>query len=337
MFFRKKIKTKESVWLLKVWLLVMASLLLAACSGLQKTQITATEKFAIATKGISRTPSDIYYRISFLKSESQNLQLSSILATNDSVNGSLALLRENFNEQNEFIKLADQYSTAYYIIEKYTDLVLSLLKTSYMDGFLRSKPGWQSSFDNLVASYNRGSIKKIPSSVGNFTASLLQQIGKMKLGALQKKYLLEAITTAHEPFNNICNDFITLDSLKITSEIQNLPSFIDNNYGNFLENIRAYETGGNNPYYYFNSYTPIYNSWLTQVNEIKVLSSKSILAFRQLKVAYDELETFVSGNGKERPLPQLDELIVKYEDLRDTYRKFDNKRSKLTMSGFERE
>lgn len=320
-----------------IFLLFIAASLLPACGGLQKSQVSATEKFAIATKGISRTPSDIYYRISFLKSESQSLQLSSILATNDSVNESLSLLRENFREQNEFLKIAEEYSTAYFIIEKYTDLVLSLLKTSYMNGFMQSKPGWQSSFDNLVASYNKVSLKKIPSSVGNFTAGLLQQIGKMKLGALQKRYLLEAITTAHEPFENICNDFITLDSLKITGEIQNLPAYIDNNYANFLENIRGYETGGNNPYYYFHSYSPIYNSWLRQVEEIKILTAESIIAFRQLKTTYNELENFVSGNGKQSELPELEELITRYEDLRDTYRKFDNRRSKLTISGFEHE
>ena len=320
-----------------IYLLIIAATILSACAGMQKSQVTATEKFAIATKGISRTPSDIYYRISFLKSESQNLQLSSVLATNDSINESISLLRENFNEQNEFLDLAEEYSTAYFIIEKYTDLVLSLLKTSYMNGFLQSKPGWQSSFDNLVASYNRASLKKIPSSVGNFTAGLLQQIGKMKLGALQKRYLVEAITTAHEPFENICNDFITLDSLKITGEIQNLPAYIDNNYANFLENIRGYETTGNNPYYYFSSYSPIYNSWLRQVNEIKILTAQSILAFRQLKVTYNELEKFVTGSGKSQDLPQLDELINKYENLRNTYRKFDNIRSKLTISGFEHE
>ena len=121
------------------------------------------------TSGICRTPSDIYYRISFLKSESQNLQLSSILATNDSTNESLALLRQNFEEQGQFLALAEEYSTAYYIVEKYTDLVLRLLKTSYMTGFLKSRIGWQSSFHKLVHKYTAVSLTKIHSSLGNFT------------------------------------------------------------------------------------------------------------------------------------------------------------------------
>lgn len=308
---------------------------MASCSSLKRSQVIATEKFALSVKGICRTPTDIYFRISTLKSESQSLQLSSILATNDSASESIRLLKENHEEQTQFLRLAEEYSTAYFIVEKYTDLVLSLLKTSYMDGFIKSRTGWQGSFDKLVTRYNTVSLRKIPSSVGNFTATLLQQMGKMKLGALQKRYLLEAIKTAHEPFENICNDFITLDSLKISGEIANLPAYIDNNYANFLENIRGYETGGNNPYFYYNAYSPIYNNWLNELNEVKLLTRQSLIAFRQLKDSYNELEQFVAGNGKSSDLPQIDALVQRYEDLKETYRRFDYKRSKLTMSAFQ--
>ncbi len=306
-----------------------------SCTSLKRSQIVATEKFALATQGISRTPADIYFRISTLKSESQSLQLSSILATNDSSAESIRLLKENHDEQTQFLLLAEEYSTAYFIVEKYTDLVLSLLKTSYMDGFIKSKTGWQSSFTKLVTRYNSVSLKKIPSSVGSFTASLLQQLGKMKLGDLQKKYLLEAVKTAHEPFENICNDFISIDSLKIAGELASLPMYIDNNYASFLENIRGYETGGNNPYFYYNAYSPIYNNWLNEVREVKLLTAQSMVAFRQLRDAYSELEFFLEGKGKTTSLPQIDLLIERYEDLKDTYRRFDYKRSKLTMSAFQ--
>lgn len=317
--------------------LLLFSICLAfiSCSGLKRSQVVATEKFALATKGISRTPSDIYFRISTLKSESQSLQLSSILATNDSSSESIRLLKENHAEQAQFLRLAEEYSTAYFIVEKYTDLVLSLLRTSYMDGFIKSKGAWQSSFDKLVTRYNAVSLRKIPSSVGNFTATVLQQLGRMKLGDLQKKYLLEAIRTAHEPFENICNDFITLDSLKISGELNNLPAYIDNNYASFLENIRGYETGGNNPYFYYNAYSPIYNNWLNEMSEVKLLTRQSMAAFRQLRDSYTELENFVAGNGKTTDLPQIDLLINRYEDLKDTYRRFEYKRSKLTMSAFQ--
>lgn len=316
-------------------IMVLGCLMLSGCSGMKRSQVNATEKFALATKGICRTPTDIYNRISFLKSESQNLQLSCILATNDSTSESMQLLRENFDEQTSFLKLAEEYSTAYYIIEKYTDLVLSLLKTSYMDGFLKGRVGWQSSFDKLVTRYNSFALNKIPSSVGNFTATLLQQLGKMKLGALQKKYLVQAINTAHEPFINICNDFVTLDSMKIAGEIANLPAYIDHNYANFLENMRGYESAGNNPFLYYSAYTPIYNNWQSQVDEIRILTLQSMRAFRQLADAYGELENYVTGKGGGNELPKLEELINRYEDLRDSYRKFDNKRAKLSTRDFE--
>ena len=71
------------------------------------------------------------------------------------------------------------------------------------------------------------------------------------------------------------------------------------------------------------------------MNEVKTLTATSMMAFRQLKATYNELEAFVSGSGKAQDLPELDALIDRYEDLRDSYRKFDNKRSKLTMAGFD--
>lgn len=316
--------------------IIAAALVFNACTGLKHAQIAATEKFALATRGISRTPADIYFRISTLKTESQNLQLSSLLATNDSASESIQLLRSNHNEQMQFLKLAEEYSTAYFIIEKYTDLVLCLLKKDHLHSFSKSKIGWQKSFDNLVKKYNAQAINKIPSNVGSLTANILEQIGKMALANLQKKYLVQAIRTAHEPFRNICNDFISLDSLKINGELNALPHYLDNNYASFLENIRGYETGGNNPYFYYNAYTPIYYNWLNEVDEIKTLTRQSMAAFRQLKDSYAELENFIAGNGKSQALPQLDVLIERYEELRDTYRRFDYKKTKLTMGAFQK-
>ncbi len=59
---------------------ICCALVLISCSGLRKSQVTATENFALATKGISRVPADIYFRIHILKAESQTLQLNTLLA-----------------------------------------------------------------------------------------------------------------------------------------------------------------------------------------------------------------------------------------------------------------
>ncbi len=317
----------------KLTLILGLLLLLASCSPLKKSQVQATEKFALATKGISRIPSDIYFRIYLLKAESQNLQVNTILATNDLASESIQLLKTDYAERLRFMQLAEEYSTAYKIVEEYAALVLSLLRPDYLDEFKKSRILWMAGFDKLVKNYNAVSITKMPSSVSRFTTEVVQAIGKISFGALQKKYLRQAIHTARIPFENICQDFITIDSLKISSELKNLPSHLDNNYANFLENIRAYEKQGNNPYYYFSAYTPIYTNWLTQVGEIQVLSTETVTAFRQLKSTFAVLEAYIDGNGKSSDVPEIDLLMEQYEVLAKTYSTFENRRQKLSAAG----
>ena len=300
-----------------------------SCSGLKKTQIAATENFAIATKGISRIPSDIYFRIYQLKSESQTLQLNTLLATNDQPKESIKLLKEDYAEKIKFIEIADAYSTSYQIVEKYASLVMCLLSESYLKEFSKSKDSWQGSFEGLIKKYNHVAVTKIPPSVGNLTASIIQELGRLRIAQLQKKYLKEAIHTARKPFENICDDFILLDSLKIKSELNNLPEYLDNNYANFLENIRAYEKQGNNPYYYYKEYTPIYSNWLSQINELTVLSANTLQAFRSLKTAYGQLEDYVN-TSKPGAMPDAIKILMNdYGVLIETYRKFQYQRDKL--------
>jgi hypothetical protein len=119
---------------------------ICSCSGLTKTQTNTVKKFAVATKDISRIPSDIYFRIYQLKSESQTLQLNAILATNDSAKESIQYLKNDYEEKIKFIEIADAYSTSYQIVEKYASLVLCLLDDSYLKEFNKSKDAWQTNF-----------------------------------------------------------------------------------------------------------------------------------------------------------------------------------------------
>ncbi len=300
-----------------------------SCTGLKKSQVEATENFAIATKGISKVPSDIYFRIYQLKSESQTLQLNTLLATNDNSKESIRLLKDDYAEKMRFIQIAEEYSTSYQIVEQYASLVLCLLNESYRKEFSKRKSSWQSSFDGLIRKHNNVSPSKIPSSVSNLTSRIIFQVAKLPIAQLQKKYLKEAIHTARIPFENICEDYIMLDSLKIRSELNDLPSYLDNNYANFLENVRSYEKQGNNPFHYYRDYSPLYANWLSRVNELNVLSANTVKAFRILKIAYGKLEEYVDHEGK-GPLPdEILRLMDEYGSLVETYKKFQYQREKL--------
>jgi hypothetical protein len=313
-------------------LVLIGSFLFFSCSGLNKTQIQATRNFASATRSISRIPSDIYFRIHQLKFEAQTLQLNTVLATSDSVKESIRYLKNDYTEKLKSIEMAEAFSTSYQIVEKYASLVLCLLDESYLREFNKSKDAWQINFDGLVKKYNVVAINKIPPSVGSLTSSVIRELGELRIKELQKKYLREAIRIARQPFENICDDFILLDSFKLRSELSLLPDYLDNNYADFLSNVRAYEKQGNNPYYYYKEYTPIYAGWLSQVDELTALASFTVSAFRSLKNAFGKLEEYVhlSNPG---PMPdEVNSLMRDYSFLIETYNRFQYRREKLNAA-----
>ena len=307
----------------------LLSVCLVACSPINKTQVTEATNFAQATKGISRMPADIYFRLYSLKAESQYLQVNSLISTSDDAAESIRLLKSDFEERQQFLELADQYASAYKIVETYASLLLSLLDEKYLQEFKKAEPTWQLSFDKMIKQYNNVSLTKISGSLSRFTAAVVQDIGRLSLKSLQKKYLKQALQEAHNPFLIICEDFIVLDSLKIAGELANLPAHLDNNYASFLENIRAYESKGNNPYNNYTAYSPIYTRWLSQVEEIKVISQRAVGGFRKLRDAYEPLQLFMEGTG-ERPVKEMEALVDQYEKIISTYNKFKNRQLKLS-------
>ena len=264
-----------------------------------------------------------------MKSQSQTLLLNTILATNNSAKESIEFLRQNFDEKIKFIDIAEAFSTSYQIVEKYASLVLCLLDESYLKEFNKTKDAWQVNFTGLINKYNQVAVTKIPPSVGSLTSSIVSEIGKLKIAQLQKKYLRNAVQAAREPFENICEDFILLDSLKLRGELANLPDYLDNNYADFLENIRAYEREGNNPYNYYKEYTPIYSSWLSQINELNELATTTIEAFRSLKTNFGKLEEYLNASNPGEPPKEFKELMNIHSDLMRVYSKFEFQREKL--------
>ena len=125
------------------YLIVLFGYCLGACSPINKAQVTEATKFAQATKGISRLPADIYFRLYSLKAESQSLQVNSLISTNDDAAETISLLKSDFSERQQFIELAEEYSTAYKIVEEYANLVLSLLDEKQLQDFKKVEPTWQ--------------------------------------------------------------------------------------------------------------------------------------------------------------------------------------------------
>jgi hypothetical protein len=210
--------------------------------------------------------------------------------------------------------------------------VLCLLDDSFLKEFSKSKDAWQTNFTGLVHKYNQVAVTKIPPSVGRLTSSIIDEIGKLRIVQLQKKYLRNAIETARVPFENICEDFIMLDSLKLKSELSNLPDYLDNNYANFLENIRAYERQGNNPYNYYREYSPIYSGWLLQINELNALATAAVQAFRSLKEGFGKLDEYINDDKPGPPPAAIAAVMNDYTALMETYARYKRQREMLIAS-----
>ncbi|WP_462248724.1 hypothetical protein [Ferruginibacter sp.] len=311
--------------------------LLFSCAGLKPSQINAVEKYTAVTKGITAIPPDVYNRVYQLRSQTQTLQLSGVIATNESAPESIEALQLDLNDKLKFLDLVDSFAYAYRIVGKYADLVHCLISESYLKDFTKNKNQWQSSFDGLVKTYNAACAKRIPSptkippSVGSIAANIIKELGSAKIKSLQKKYLSAAISTARKPFEGICDDFLNTDIPKIQKELTALPIFINENYKDFLNNLKAYELKqGNSPYNYYKLYLPIYLNWQVQLRELNALVNQLQVCILNLRNSYGVLENYVSSVKVDKDIPaELIQLENEYFSLLNTIAKFSEARERL--------
>jgi hypothetical protein len=322
---------------LKICIYTFTLFLVFSCAGLKPSQINAVEKYTVVTKGIAAIPPDIYNRVYQLRSQTQTLQLSGVIATNESAPESIEALQIDLNDKLKFLDLVDSFAYAYRIVGKYADLVHCLISESYLKDFTKNKNQWQSSFDGLVKTYNAACAKRIPSptkippSVGSIAANIIKELGSAKIKSLQKKYLTAAISTARNPFEGICDDFLNTDIPKIEKELTALPSFINENYKDFLNNLKAYELKqGNSPYNYYKLYLPIYLNWQVQLRELNALVNQLSVCIFSLRNSYGVLENYITTVKVNKDIPaELLQLENDYFSLLNTIAKFSEARERL--------
>ncbi|HQW83431.1 MAG TPA: hypothetical protein PK987_03170 [Ferruginibacter sp.] len=322
---------------IKLLAYLFAICLLFSCSTLKPEQLSAVEKYSIATKGISALPSDIYFRVYQLRSQAQSIQLSGIISTNQSERESVDALQLDFNDKFKFLDLVDSFSYAYKIVGNYAGMVHALISPTYLSEFTKDRKKWQTSFDGLVANYNTVCKKRmppskpIPTSVGIIASSIIKEMGSAKIKSLQKKYLKNAISAAREPFENICDDFLNTDIPKIKRELQGLPSFINENYKDFLNHVKYYETQqGNNPYNYYKYYLPVYANWQLQLKELNLLIDKLSVCILDLRNGYGVLENYINTENPASEIPvELQKLDNDYINLTETIARFADARERL--------
>ncbi len=310
-----------------VYVLVLI-LAVQGCSTLKPAQVQATEKYARVAIGVSKVPADLYARLYKLRNEAQTLQVSTFMATGTNSSESVDYLTKDFESQQSFLSLSRQYATAYRIVEQYGELVLSLVNPQYQKRFEESKVLWLSGFDKLLTKYNSLAQKQIPVALGTFTRTLVGEIGRVSYGRLQKKYLLQTLQMASEPLQRISEDYQAIDSIKIARELQALPKTLQSCYINFLDNARSLQNNGNDPYTLHTAYVPMYQGWLTELADVRVISEKELKAIKKLQSTYANLVAIVSGSTDAIHYAEIENLMLAYGELAEGY-EFIDKRNQL--------
>jgi hypothetical protein len=307
-----------------------------SCAGLKKSQVTAVEKFSHIAKGISAIPPDLYYRVYQLRAQTQTLQLSGVIATNQSAKESIEALQLDLNDKLKFLNMADSFGSAYKIMYMYTEMLQGIVTPGYLKDFSKNKKEWETSFNVLVKTYSTASghmpaATPFNKSVGSITAAIIKAAGSAKIKSLQKKYLKTAITEAQEPFEAICGNFITIDIPRIKNELAALPSFINENYKDFLNNIQAYEIKqGNSPYNYYKHYLPVYLNWQLELKELNTLIQQLEICFTSLRNAFKVLNQYLAAGNLITTAPaELTVLEDNYAVLRTTLAKFSDSRERM--------
>jgi hypothetical protein len=307
---------------------------LTSCAGLKPAQVTAIEKYSTVLKGLSASPPDIYNRVYQLRAQTQTLQLSSLIATNQSAKESIEALQLDLNDKLKFINMVDSFSAAYKIMGMYAQMLQAVVSPVYLKDFSKNKKEWETSFTVLAKTYYTTSghlpvASPLNTSLGGITAAIIKSIGSVKIKTLQKKYLISAITAAQVSVKTICDDFITIDIPRIKSELSVLPSFINENYKDFLNNIQVYESKqGNNPYNYYKLYLPVYLNWQLELKELNTLLQQLDICFRSLRQTCSILNEYLTDNNVTNTIPGellilennyllLKNTLIKFSDARD--------------------
>lgn len=291
-----------------LWIVITGSI---SCTVIKPNQVSIAENYATVLKGVSTVPENIYFRMYSLKAQSEQAQLSGLISTTGSANEALQFLDESFNDRIAFLNLIDSMTESYGLVKDYADLLMALVNDSYLAKFMSQKSSWQLSFEKLTSKYflTTGKYKGAytPASVGasGLVGNILQEIGSTKIHSLQKKYLQQAIATSTPIIKSICQSFIDFDLPRLKADYAAMPSFLRENFKDFLGNINAYEKqAGNNPFHYYKDYIPVYHYMQYQYYEAGLLLTRMETCMKDLMASFDDFLYCFDHDIKRKDLPE---------------------------------
>ena len=270
--------------------------------------------FSGSAKSLSLTPAELYHNVSDFRHHLRLVE-SSTLFTADKIIPRL----------NQTLELKQAFEDNVVKVESACELL-----GVYVDGLallVGEEKNWAEKtidlpvrMNGILNNYNKAFGKKIPSGTGNFLGSVISKLASMHLQQLQKKYLVEYITSGDVIVNDVCDYFTEEVSVGLKSELNSLDAQFDNVMRNFYDNIEIYERKQNvSSFNYYKYYNPVYLGLKQTLVQLHILLDETTVAMQKIKVAHTKLLSSLKDNISGQFLLEVEDLYLMMGKIKHGY------------------
>ena len=306
---------------------------LFGCRVLSKSQKDAISNFSEMTKTISQVPNDIYSKYYDLEHEFRNLNDATLLLHDKDLGENIANLEKSLIIDSTDTKKIQQIKLQYGILNKFTTLLLALSNKASEDSFAKRKTEFISSFQSMRKTYN--SIfpnDTIPASLGSLVGGIVQEIGNRSIRSLQRKYVIQLLSEAQQPFKSICDYYVTTHSKNI-ARFADVGKEIATQYKSYLIQLKLDSFTTKNMALYQVTLIPMYQRWRAQAELINELAKNAKTGMKGLENSYDTLLSSLQGKIKIKDwFNNLKPLYESYGNINDAYNAYEKDLDKIKSS-----
>lgn len=270
--------------------------------------------FSASAKVLSLTPAELYQNISDFRHHLRLVE-SSTLFTADKI---IPRLNQTLIMKQAFEDNTLKAQIGFELIGVYLD-GLTLLAGD--------EKNWNEKIAELpvkmgsvLKNYNTAFNKKISAGTGNFLVSVISKLASMHLQQLQKKYLIEYITSGDVIVSDVCDYFTEEVSVGLRTELTSLDVQFDNVMRNFYDNVEIYERKQNvSSFNYYKYYNPVYLSLKQTLIQLHLLLDETTEAMQKIKATHKKLLTSLKENIANEFLLEVQDLYTTIAKIKQGY------------------
>lgn len=295
--------------------LLLLLLITAGCSTpVHVVRMNNLKTFSASAKVLTLTPAELFHNISDFRHHLRLIE-SSTLFTADKIIPRL----------NQVLTMKQAFEDNTFKVESAGELI-----GVYLDGLsllAGVEKNWRETASDLpvkmsgvLKNYNKGFNKKIPAETGNVLVSVITKLATMHLQELQKKYLIEYITSGDVIVNEVCDYFTEEVSVGLTTELKSLDAQFDNVMRNFYDNVEIYERKQNvSSFNYYKYYNPVYLGLKQTLLQLHILLDETTVAMQKIKATHKKLLASLKVNISDEFLSEVEDLYLTLEKIKQGY------------------